>query len=142
MPEENPVEIQFKDLALVEGPLYFYGQQNLVELAHESAFQGQEVIPGDLHCQGAAPGAFFSRQHQLGHRPEQARKIDPGMAEKIGILGGQQGLYELRWNLVKGQWAAFLFAKLAYQVPVPGIHAHRCLQFHIAQGSDVGQVRA
>ena len=142
MAQENPVEIQFENLLFVQGPFYLDRQQDFIELAHESALQAEEVVPCNLHGQGAAAGAFLPGQNQFGHRPQQAADVNPGVAEKAGILGSQQRLYKLWWYLLEAQGAAFLLAKLPDKFAVMGVNTHGRLQFDIAQGGHVGKVRA
>ena len=137
MTQENPVEIEFENLALVQCPFDLYRQQDFIELAHESALETEEVVSCDLHGQGTAARALFPRQHQLRDRPQQPRHINPGVAEEVGVLGRQQGLDKLGWYFLKRQRAALLLAKLADQLPVTGIHPHGGLQFYVAQGRDI-----
>ena len=142
MAQEYAVEIQLKYFLLVQCALDFDGQQNFIELAHEGAIQGEEVVARYLHGQGAAAGAFFAGQHQFRNGAHQAHQVDAAVAEKIVVFGRQQGLDELLGDCIEGQWAALLLAELADQLAVAGVHPHGCLQFDVAQGFDIRQVGA
>jgi hypothetical protein len=64
------------------------------------------------------------------------------VAEEAVVLGGEQGVDELPRDLLVAQRVALLLAELADQVAVAGVHAHRRLQLHVAQGLDVRQIGA
>ena len=142
MAQEHAVEVELEDFLLLQRPLDLYGQQDLVELAHEGPFQRQEVVACHLHGEGAAAGALFPGQHQFRHGAHQAHEVNAPMTEKIIVLRGQQGVHELLRDGVKGQGRPFLLAELADQVSFPRVDPHRRLQANVTQGFHVGQVGA
>ena len=86
--EVNLVEVEFKDLALVQFAFNLERQKDLVQLSDIGLFTAQEEISRDLHGDRAAALFFRAGPGQLIGGPQQALPVHPRMGVEAIILGG------------------------------------------------------
>ena len=60
MTEEDPVDVQLKNLLFAQSGLNLKCQQDFGELPEEGLIQRQKIVPRHLHCQRGASTAFFA----------------------------------------------------------------------------------
>ena len=89
MAEEHPVHVQLEDLFFGQTPFNPDGEEDLIEFAHEGALKREKIVACHLHGERAAPRAFFTREHQFRHRPQQPADSDAAMFEKAIVFRGQ-----------------------------------------------------
>ena len=60
MTEEDPVDVQLKNLLFTQSGLNLKCQKDFGELSEEGLIQRQKIVPRHLHCQRGASTAFFA----------------------------------------------------------------------------------
>ena len=111
----NLVDVELEDLLLVQAVLDLEGEERLVQLAGERLLRGKKEITRHLHGDGAralAPAAI----DEIGVGGTQhADVIDPRMLVEALVLGGDDGVLQLRRDVGDRDDRAALFAELTNQ---------------------------
>jgi hypothetical protein len=118
------VQIEFKDLLLVERLLQAVGENGVLQLAADGGVVGQEDVLGHLLGDGGAafqPAPTNGVEQVLGHGAHNAAGVHAAVLEEAVVLGRQEGLGQLGRDVVIGDEDPALAAELADQGAVPGI---------------------
>jgi hypothetical protein len=99
----------------------------------------QEHVASHLHGDGAGALADAAGACIRERSAQYALPIDPMMAEKAVVLGGEERLDELQRQLVVAHRDAPLFSDRGNQPPVPGVDPQRHLELDVAQTVHIGQ---
>jgi hypothetical protein len=137
------VQIQLEDLLLGQRLLQAMSQDRFLELATDRGVAGQQDVLGDLLGDGRAAFQALAANGVadiLQHGPRQARDVDAAVLEEVAILGRQEGLGQLRRDLVVGDEDPALFGILADQGAVPRIDARGRRRTVVLQLTGVGHI--
>ncbi len=100
-PEEDPVEIELKDLVPGHHPAQAEGERRLLDLPLDRLVRLQEQGLGQLLGQGRAALHHGSRPGVGDQRPHQSVAVDRSVLVETAVLGGEERLGDIGRKLVQ-----------------------------------------
>ncbi len=105
--QRNLVGVHLEDLLLVEAVFELEGNDDLRDLVPNGACVGDDEQLGQLHGQGGGSAAMLAVANHIVPGPTgDAEVVHAAVLEEAAILDGQNGLDQVRRNLVVGEQAA------------------------------------
>ena len=140
--EETLVEVQLEDFILAERSLDAKREEDLRQLARVADFRTQEEHARDLlGDRAAACDMLVAGGHGQPDRARDAADVDAAMGVEIGILGGEERLFQALGNVFDAHRRALGLAERRNQLAVGGPYPERHLQAHVLERFDRGQPR-
>ncbi len=139
--EEDLVDVQFKNLRLIELTLEPEGQQSLFEFAAVGFFPGKEIIAGDLHRDRACALACLPGLQVNDKRPYHPERIHPVMTEKAVVFRRQNGIDQFLGGIFNLYGNTPFISEFAYQPAVDAVNPERLLEpdiLHLAGWREIG----
>ena len=123
--EIDLVEVELENAVLAEGTLDAEGEDRFLDLAVERQLVGQQEVLRHLlgDGRGADQPAVLSQVAQVGDDgAHDAEQVDARVAEKVLVLGGEDGVDDALGHRLDGDEHALLDGVLGEQPPVAGVH--------------------
>ena len=139
--EENFVEVEFKNLILVQLLLNFQGQEGFFDFTCPCFFRCQEEIPGELLGDGASTDCFLAGGRQRPDSPRDALVVNSGMFVKTRIFSGKECLFQVIRCFFNRDGDPSFFTENPQQFAVLTENPERNLELYITQSLDIRKVR-